>query len=83
MQSEHHRATLNPLLSRTHAHVHTRTHAQYAHTTLTHQTYVLKLAKSGSEGEKVFLLLESGSRFHTVQVGGGLMDCRERGGVWP
>jgi predicted ribosome quality control (RQC) complex YloA/Tae2 family protein len=29
---------------------------------------VLKLAKSGSEGEKVFLLLESGARFHTVQV---------------
>ncbi len=33
------------------------------------QTYVLKLAKSGSDGEKVFLLLESGTRFHTVQVG--------------
>lgn len=32
------------------------------------QTYVLKLAKSGSDGEKVFLLLESGTRFHTVQV---------------
>lgn len=32
------------------------------------QTYVLKLSKSGSEGEKVFLLLESGTRFHTVQV---------------
>jgi hypothetical protein len=31
---------------------------------------VLKLAKSGSDGEKVFLLLESGARFHTVQVGG-------------
>jgi hypothetical protein len=29
---------------------------------------VLKLAKSGSDGEKVFLLLESGTRFHTVQV---------------
>jgi hypothetical protein len=32
------------------------------------QTYVLKLSKSGSDGEKVFLLLESGSRFHTVQA---------------
>eukprot|EP00883_Tetradesmus_obliquus_P009930 jgi/Sobl393_1/2641/SZX66696.1 len=32
------------------------------------KTYVLKLSKSGSDGEKVFLLLESGSRFHTVQV---------------
>jgi hypothetical protein len=32
------------------------------------QTYVLKLAKSGADGEKVFLLLESGARFHTVQV---------------
>jgi hypothetical protein len=32
------------------------------------QTYVLKLSKSGSDGEKVFLLLESGTRFHTVQV---------------
>jgi hypothetical protein len=31
---------------------------------------VLKLAKSGTEGEKVFLLLESGSRFHTVQARG-------------
>lgn len=32
------------------------------------QTYVLKLAKSGEEGEKVLLLIESGVRFHTVQV---------------
>jgi hypothetical protein len=32
------------------------------------QTYVLKLSKSGSDGEKVFLLLESGTRFHTVQA---------------
>jgi hypothetical protein len=32
------------------------------------QTYVLKLAKSGADGDKVFLLLESGSRLHTVQV---------------
>jgi hypothetical protein len=37
--------------------------------TLAHaQTYVLKLSKSGSDGDKIFLLLESGSRFHTVQV---------------
>ena len=32
------------------------------------QTYMLKLAKSGEEGEKAFLVLESGSRFHTTQV---------------
>lgn len=37
-------------------------------TALCWQTYVMKLAKSGSDGEKVFLLLESGTRFHTVQV---------------
>lgn len=40
------------------------------------QTYVLKLARSGEEGEKIFLLLESGSRFHTVQV------CVVSGGCW-
>jgi hypothetical protein len=39
------------------------------------QTYVLKLAKSGSDGEKVFLLLESGTRFHTVQVRGPCKHC--------
>ena len=32
------------------------------------QTYMLKLSKSGEEGEKVFLVLESGTRFHTTQV---------------
>lgn len=32
------------------------------------QTYMLKLAKSGEDGEKTFLVLESGSRFHTTQV---------------
>ncbi len=32
------------------------------------QTYMLKLAKSGEDGEKAFLVLESGSRFHTTQV---------------
>ena len=32
------------------------------------QTYLLKLSKSGEEGEKVFLVLESGTRFHTTQV---------------
>lgn len=29
---------------------------------------MLKLAKSGEDGEKAFLVLESGSRFHTTQV---------------
>ena len=33
------------------------------------QTYLLKLARSGEEGEKVFLLIESGTRFHTTEVG--------------
>ena len=33
------------------------------------QTYVVKLARSGEEGEKVYLLLESGARFHTTKVG--------------
>jgi predicted ribosome quality control (RQC) complex YloA/Tae2 family protein len=32
------------------------------------QTYVLKLARSGEDGEKAFLLLESGSRLHTVDA---------------
>ena len=32
------------------------------------QTYLLKLARSGDDGEKVFLVLESGTRFHTTQV---------------
>mgnify|MGYP007061253090 CR=1 FL=1 len=32
------------------------------------QTYVLKLSRSGEEGEKVLLLIESGTRIHTVQV---------------
>jgi hypothetical protein len=40
------------------------------------QTYVLKLSKSGSDGEKVFLLLESGTRFHTVQAS---QQCHSRG----
>ena len=39
----------------------------------------MKLAKSGSEGEKVFLLLESGSRLHTVQVRPGRRPSR--GGI--
>lgn len=34
------------------------------------QTYVLKLARSGEEGEKVYLLIESGARFHTIDVSG-------------
>ena len=33
------------------------------------QTYLLKLARSGEDGEKIFLLLESGIRFHTTEVG--------------
>jgi predicted ribosome quality control (RQC) complex YloA/Tae2 family protein len=32
------------------------------------KTYVLKLSKSGEEGEKHLLLLESGARFHTIEV---------------
>jgi hypothetical protein len=32
------------------------------------QTYVMKLSKSGGEGEKFFVLLESGLRFHTTEV---------------
>lgn len=35
---------------------------------VTMQTYMLKLARSGEDGEKAFLVLESGSRFHTTQV---------------
>lgn len=38
------------------------------HALLMLQTYMLKLAKSGEDGEKAFLVLESGSRFHTTQV---------------
>jgi hypothetical protein len=50
------------------AHTSTTTHAASELLRKHTQTYVLKLAKSGSDGEKVFLLLESGTRFHTVQV---------------
>lgn len=32
------------------------------------QTYLLKMARSGEDGEKLFILLESGMRFHTTQV---------------
>ncbi|KFM27516.1 Nuclear export mediator factor NEMF [Auxenochlorella protothecoides] len=31
------------------------------------ETYVLKLARSGEDGEKVFLLIESGARMHTIE----------------
>uniref|UniRef100_A0A1D2A0E9 Nuclear export mediator factor NEMF n=1 Tax=Auxenochlorella protothecoides TaxID=3075 RepID=A0A1D2A0E9_AUXPR len=31
------------------------------------KTYVLKLARSGEDGEKVFLLIESGARMHTIE----------------
>ena len=33
------------------------------------QTYIMKLARSGEDGEKVHVVLESGVRFHTTQVG--------------
>lgn len=32
------------------------------------QTYVLKLARSGEDSDKVLLLVESGVRFHTIEV---------------
>lgn len=32
------------------------------------QTYLLKLARSGEDGEKIYLVLESGTRFHTTKV---------------
>ena len=32
------------------------------------QTYIMKLARSGEDGEKVHIVLESGVRFHTTQV---------------
>ena len=32
------------------------------------QTYIMKLARSGEDGEKVHVVLESGVRFHTTQV---------------
>ncbi|KAL4425918.1 hypothetical protein ABPG75_009934 [Micractinium tetrahymenae] len=32
------------------------------------KTYVLKLARSGEDGDKVLLLIESGARFHTVEA---------------
>ena len=32
------------------------------------QTYIIKLSRSGEEGEKAHLVLESGTRFHTTQV---------------
>ena len=32
------------------------------------QTYMLKLARSGEEAEKAFIVLESGVRFHTTKV---------------
>ncbi|GAB4824054.1 hypothetical protein N2152v2_011100 [Parachlorella kessleri] len=35
---------------------------------ITPKTYVLKLSRSGEEGEKVLLLIESGTRLHTVQA---------------
>ena len=45
------------------------------------QTYLLKLARSGEDGEKIFLVLESGSRFHTTQV--PLTETRGAERDWP
>lgn len=43
------------------------------------QTYVLKLARSGEDGDKALLLVESGVRFHTVEVrAAGLRQGRGR-----
>jgi hypothetical protein len=39
------------------------------------QTYIIKLARSGEDGEKVLLLLESGARFHTTEVGSRMAAC--------
>ena len=33
------------------------------------QTYIIKLSRSGEDGEKAHLVLESGTRFHTTQAG--------------
>ena len=45
------------------------------------KTYVLKLARSGEDGEKALLLIESGVRLHTVEVcvGGGRGEVGGRG----
>ena len=32
------------------------------------QTYMLKLARSGEDADKAFVVLESGTRFHTTVV---------------
>ena len=37
------------------------------------QTYVLKLARSGEDGDKVLLLVESGVRLHTIQARASLL----------
>lgn len=39
------------------------------------QTYLLKLGTSGKDGEKVLLVLDSGTRFHTTKVGVSIMRC--------
>ncbi|GMH40784.1 hypothetical protein BSKO_08688 [Bryopsis sp. KO-2023] len=38
------------------------------------KTYLLKLGTSGEAGEKVFLVMESGARFHTTQYDRGRKD---------
>jgi predicted ribosome quality control (RQC) complex YloA/Tae2 family protein len=40
------------------------------------KTYVIKLARSGEDSDKVLLLVESGMRFHMIEVGGGLGATR-------
>jgi hypothetical protein len=61
-QSEHSRLRTSSLLA---AHLLLTCPRRYD---LSGKTYVLKMSKSGGEGEKCFLLLESGSRFHTTEV---------------
>ena len=39
------------------------------------QTYLLKMARSGEEGEKTFLLLEAGVRLHTTEACLSLQHC--------
>lgn len=36
---------------------------------------MLKLSRSGDEGEKVLLLVESGARLHTIEVRASKVGC--------
>ena len=40
---------------------------------------MLKLSKSGTEGEKVYLLMESGARIHTTQA--STLSCSQTAAV--